>query len=38
MPQAFVELIEANKQSMYKVARSYFSNEEDIGDCHSGYH
>lgn len=31
--QAFIELIEANKQSMYKVARSYFSNEEDIGDA-----
>ena len=31
-PQAFIELIEAGRQSMYKVARSYFSNEEDIAD------
>ena len=32
-PQAFIELIEASKQSMYKTARSYFSNEEDIADA-----
>ena len=31
--QAFIELIEQNKQSMYKVARSYFQNEEDIADA-----
>ena len=30
---AFIELIELNKQSMYKVARSYFSGEEDIADA-----
>ena len=30
---AFIELMEANKQNMYKVARSYFSNEEDIADA-----
>ena len=32
-PQAFIELIEASKQSMYITARSYFSNEEDIADA-----
>lgn len=31
--QAFIQLIETNRQSMYKVARSYFSNEEDIADA-----
>ena len=31
--QAFVELIETNKQSMYKVARSYCSSEDDIADA-----
>ena len=31
--RAFVELIESNKQAMYKVARSYFSGEEDIADA-----
>ena len=31
--QSFIELIERNKQSMYKVARSYFQNEEDIADA-----
>ena len=30
---AFVRLIEMNKQSMYKVARSYFTNDEDIADA-----
>ena len=30
--RAFVRLIEMNKQSMYKVARSYFTNDEDIAD------
>ena len=30
---AFIELMEANKQNMYKIARSYFSNEEDIADA-----
>ena len=29
---AFIELIELNKQSMYKTARSYFSSEDDIAD------
>ena len=31
--KAFIELIESSKQGMYKVARSYFSNEEDIADA-----
>ncbi len=31
--RAFVELMESSKQGMYKVARSYFSNEEDIADA-----
>ena len=31
--RAFVRLIEMNKQSMYKVARSYFTNDEDIADA-----
>ena len=30
---AFIELIERNKQTLYKIARSYFSNEEDIADA-----
>lgn len=30
---AFIELIEMNKQSMYKVARTYFAEEEDIADA-----
>lgn len=30
---AFIELMEANKQNMYKIARSYFSNEEGIADA-----
>ncbi len=28
----FVKLIELNKQSMYKVARSFLQNEEDVAD------
>ena len=32
---AFVELIEQNKQAMYKVARSYLSCEDDIADAMS---
>lgn len=32
---AFVELIEQNKQAMYKVARSYLSCEADIADAMS---
>ena len=32
-PNAFVELIEGSRQSMYKIARSYFSNEDDIADA-----
>lgn len=31
--QAFVELMEKYKQSMYKVARSYLNNKEDIADA-----
>lgn len=31
--RAFVRLIELNKQSMYKIARSYFTNDEDIADA-----
>lgn len=31
--RAFIELMEVNKQNMYKIARSYFSNEEDIADA-----
>lgn len=31
--RAFVRLIEMNKQSMYKVARSYFTSDEDIADA-----
>lgn len=30
--EAFVELMERHKMDMYKVARSYFSAEEDIAD------
>lgn len=30
---AFIELIETNKQQMYKVARSYLSDEADIADA-----
>lgn len=31
--QAFVELIELEKQDMYKVARSYLRSQEDIADA-----
>ena len=31
--QAFVRLMEMNKQSMYKIARSYFTSDEDIADA-----
>lgn len=31
--QAFVKLMESYKQSMYKVARSYLNNKEDIADA-----
>ena len=31
--QAFVELIELCKSSMYKVARSYLRQDEDIADA-----
>ena len=31
-PEAFVELMEACKTSMYRVARGYFSNDADIAD------
>ena len=30
---AFIELIETNKQQMYKVARSYLPDEADIADA-----
>ena len=29
---AFVTLIERNKKSLYKIAKSYLKNEEDIAD------
>ena len=31
--RAFIELMDNNRQSMYKIARSFFSNEEDIADA-----
>ena len=31
--EAFIALIEANKQSMYKVARGFLNNDEDIADA-----
>lgn len=31
--EAFVELMELNKAGMYKVARSYLKNDEDIADA-----
>ena len=31
--QAFVRLIDTHKQSMYKIARSYFTSDEDIADA-----
>ncbi len=30
---AFAQLIELNTQSMYKVARAYFKNDEDVADA-----
>lgn len=33
--EAFVELMELNKQSMYKIAKSYLRNEEDVADAMS---
>lgn len=30
--RAFIKLMDNNRQSMYKIARSFFSNEEDIAD------
>ena len=31
--RTFIQLVESNKQSMYKIARSYMSNDEDIADA-----
>ena len=31
--EAFITLIEENKQSMYKVAKVFLRNEEDIADA-----
>lgn len=31
--EAFITLIEENKQSMYKVARGFLNNDEDIADA-----
>ena len=31
--EAFITLIEENKQSMYKVAKGFLRNEEDIADA-----
>jgi RNA polymerase sigma-70 factor (ECF subfamily) len=31
--EAFVRLIEKNKTSLYKVAKSYISNDEDVADA-----
>lgn len=33
--EAFIELIEQNKQSMYKVARGFLHDEEDVADAMS---
>ena len=33
--EAFIELIERNKQSMYKVARGFLHEEEDVADAMS---
>ena len=30
---AFVQLMEMNKQGMYKVAKSYLHHEEDVADA-----
>ena len=32
-PEAFIELIELNKQSMYKAARAILRNTEDVADA-----
>ena len=34
--EAFITLIEENKQSMYKVARGFLQNEEDAADAMAG--
>lgn len=31
--RTFIQLVESNKQSMYKITRSYLSNDEDIADA-----
>lgn len=31
--RTFIQLVKSNKQSMYKIARSYLSNDEDIADA-----
>lgn len=31
--EAFILLMEENRQSMLKVAKSYLSNEEDVADA-----
>ena len=31
--RTFIQLVESNKQSMYKIARSCLSNDEDIADA-----
>ena len=31
--RTFIQLVESNKQSMYKIARSYLLNDEDIADA-----
>ena len=31
--RTFIQLVESNKHSMYKIARSYLSNDEDIADA-----
>ncbi len=33
--EAFIELMEQNKQSMYKVAKGFLSDEEDVADAMS---
>ena len=33
--EAFVELMELNKQSMYKIAKSYLRSDEDVADAMS---
>ena len=30
---AFIQLIEENKTALYKVAKSYLKNEEDVADA-----